>query len=323
MGSMVARDGQATPFAGKGCAAISVVIPSYESQATARATLESLRRQSFRDFETILVDSGQSDEVARIAADFSEVRYHRAPHRCLPHEARNIGVGLTRGELIVFSDPDIIAAPDWLEKLLKKYRAVAQPVAGAVASVQRNWLGLGIHLAKFDLWLPGGKTRNVPLAASVNFLCPRRLLEEVGGFDGREMIGDAILSWDLTERGHVLHFAPDAIVYHDHRSSFADLLRERFVRGADFGRLRMEREHWSAVRAFAMLLVTIFPLRLGKLVARALTGSFRAGCKFDFIKTMPIIAAGHASWLAGESTQYWRRLHSLRTPHQAKRACAS
>ena len=37
---------------------VSVIIPSYESQATVRATLQSLRRQTLRDFETILIDSG-------------------------------------------------------------------------------------------------------------------------------------------------------------------------------------------------------------------------------------------------------------------------
>jgi glycosyltransferase involved in cell wall biosynthesis len=303
---------------------ISVIIPSYESHATVRATLESLRRQTFCDFETILVDSGQSDAVARIAADFPEVRYHRATQRCLPHEARNVGVALTRSDLIVFTDPDIIAASDWIEKLLQRYRACSQqPVAGAVACVQKNWLSLGIHVAKFDLWLPGGKPRTVPLAATVNFLCPRHLLEQVDGFDGREMIGDAILSWELKRRGCVLHFAPDAIVYHDHRSSFADLLRERFVRGADFARLRMESESWNLARTFAIFLATIFPLRLVKLLARVFTGCLRAGQTFDFIRTLPIVAAGHASWLGGESTQYWRRLHPLRTSHQTKRACVS
>jgi glycosyltransferase involved in cell wall biosynthesis len=131
----------------------SVIIPSYESQATVTATLQSLRDQLFRDFETILIDSGTSDEVARIAAEFPEVRYHRIRSRLLPHQARNVGAELARNDILVFTDPDIVAAPDWLEKLICTYRAAAGPVVGAISSLQRTWLETGIHIAKFDLWL--------------------------------------------------------------------------------------------------------------------------------------------------------------------------
>lgn len=293
-------------------AGVSVIIPSYESEATARATLESLRKQSYRNFETILVDSGRGDAVARIAADFPEVRYHRTTQRCLPHEARNVGMKLARHDLLLFTDPDIVAAPDWIEKLLATQRLTSGPVAGAVASVQKNWLGVGTHLAKFDLWLPGGAPCCVPVAASVNFLCPRKLLDEAGCFDGDEMIGDTLLSWELIRRGHSLYFSPEAVVRHDHRSTFAQLLRERFTRGADFARLRAELEGWSRLRTAAILFVTIFPLRLIKLVARVFGACRRSHCLFDFFKTLPVIAAGHAAWLAGEATQYWRRLFFLR-----------
>jgi GT2 family glycosyltransferase len=292
-------------------ARVSVIIASYESQATARATLESLSKQSFRNFETVLIDSSSGHAVERIAADFPEVRYHRATQRLLPHDARNVGIKLAGSDLLLFTDPDIVAAPDWIEKLLAAYGATSAPIAGAVASVQRTWLGLGIHLAKFDLWLPGGEPRTVPIGASVNFLCPRKLFEDAGGLDGREMIGDTLLSWELIRRGHKLRFAPDAIVYHDHRSTFRELLRERFVRGADFARLRAERENWSVFRTCVILCATIFPLRLVKLVARVFSACLRSHCLLDFIKTLPVITAGHAAWLAGEATQYWRRLHFL------------
>src|SRR5215212_3429651 len=301
---------------------VSVVIPAYESQLTARATLESLRKQTFEGFETILIDSGHTSEVAEIAADFPEVRFHRSTRQLLPHEARNLGVKLAYHDILVFTDPDIVAAPDWLEKLLAMHvRVNAAPVSGAVASLQRDWLETGVHLAKFDLWLPGGKSRCVPVGASVNFLCSRQHLEEAGGFDGREMIGDTILSWDLIGQGQKLHFAPDAIVYHDHRSSIRQLVRERFVRGADFARLRTEREDWSSSRTLGILFVTILPLRLGKLILRSLAACIRSGCILDWMRAVPVLATGHAAWLCGEITQYWRRLQLRWTAREAKPAC--
>ena len=296
---------------------VSVIIPSYESHPTARATLASLRAQKYRDFEVILIDSSHGNHVAAIAADFPEVRYQHTTQRLLPHQARNVGIGLARYDVLLFTDPDIIAAPDWIEKIVAAYRASSMPIAGAVASVQQNWLGLGIHFAKFDLWLPNGAPRTVPVAASVNFLCPRASMDDAGGFDGREMIGDTLLSWALIRRGATLQFAPDAIVFHDHRSTFAQLLRERFVRGSDFARLRAGLGNWDGLRTGAVFLASILPLRLVKLMGRTFAACARAGCLFDFIRTFPVVLAGHSAWLAGEAKAYGRRLVSQDTPNES------
>src|SRR3954469_22734128 len=97
---------------------VSVIIPSYESQATVRATLQSLRRQTLRDFETILIDSGHTGEVAQIASEFQEIVYHRSKRRLLPHEARNIGAGMAHSDVLGFTAPGVVAAPEWLGEII-------------------------------------------------------------------------------------------------------------------------------------------------------------------------------------------------------------
>jgi glycosyltransferase involved in cell wall biosynthesis len=288
--------------------AASIIIPSYGSQDTVAGTIESLRGQTCKDFETILVDSSNDDGVARIVSAFPEVRYYRSPQRLLPHAARNLGVEHAQSDILVFTDPDVVAAPDWLERLLNTHHVTRGPVIGAIASLQQGWLETGIHIAKFDLWLPGGRQRSVPVGATANFLCPMQLFIQAGRFDGREMIGDTLLSWELVRLGQTLHFAPDAIVYHDHRSTFRELLRERFVRGADFARLRMNRAEWKPAHTIVTLVASILPLRLAKLVARSFACGRRARCVGDCLRTVPIITGGHAAWLMGEISQYWRRL---------------
>lgn len=299
----------------------SVIIPAYESQETIAATLASLRKQSFGDFETIVIDSGRTDDVASIAANFPEVRYHRSTERLLPHEARKLGVSLARSDILVFTDPDVIAAPDWLEKLLDNYRATNRPVSGAVDSVQRDWLKIGIHLVKFDMWLPGGKARDVAIGPTVNFLCPRTFFDKAGGFEGGEMIGDTLLSWELKRLGRIPRFSPDAIVHHDHRSTFRQLLAERFVRGADFARLRMRAADWNTARTITTFCASVLPVRLTKLTARSVIYSARSGCLRDGLRTLPIIISGHAAWLVGEISQYGRRL--LAAKNEGTLACAS
>src|SRR5688572_1234839 len=109
---------------------VSVIIPAYNSQATIAATLEALRRQAFEDFEAIVVDSSPGEETARLVADrFPEVRFQRSRQRLLPHGARNRGVEMAAGELLVFTDPDCVPAPDWLASLVSAHDQ-GNPVVG-------------------------------------------------------------------------------------------------------------------------------------------------------------------------------------------------
>ena len=86
---------------------VSVVFPAYRSEQTVGGCLAALRRQTFADFETVLVDSAPGAGSAAVAArGFPEVRVHVSERRLLPHAARNLGVTLARGDLLVFSDPD-------------------------------------------------------------------------------------------------------------------------------------------------------------------------------------------------------------------------
>jgi GT2 family glycosyltransferase len=135
------------------------------------------------------------------------------------------------------------------------------------------------------------------------------------------MIGDTLLSWELVRLGQTLRFAPNAIVYHDHRSTFRQLLRERFARGADFARLRMRKTAWKTVYTIVTLVASIVPLRLAKLTVRSFICCVRAGCLGDYFRTLPIVIGGHAAWLAGEISQYWRRLFPA-TENERKTACA-
>ena len=98
---------------------ISVVIPAYNGANFLAESLSSLARQTFRDFEVVLVDDGSSDGTAEIADRFSgEMRM-----RVLVN-SKNIGVAasLNRGIaetdslLIARLDSDDLAHPDRLNQ---------------------------------------------------------------------------------------------------------------------------------------------------------------------------------------------------------------
>ena len=112
---------------------LSVIIPVYNSHATLPDCLEAILRQTFDGFEVIVVDSGPSEQSAQIVADrFPWVRYERASQRLLPHAARNRGVVLAKSDLLVFTDPDVYPASDWLARLVYAHHRYGGVIVGSV-----------------------------------------------------------------------------------------------------------------------------------------------------------------------------------------------
>ena len=293
---------------------VSLVIPAYRSQETIAGCLEALRGQSFRSFETLLVDSSPDDATERVVTTrFAEVRYDRAPGRLLPHAARNRGVAAARGDILVFTDPDVYARPDWLERLLDAHHRSGPIVVGAVACHGRRWRDVGIHLCKFAAWLPGGPPREVDNAPTVNLLCARPAFEAVGPFPGGVMAGDAAWSWRARARGFALPFAPDAVVEHHHLETLGGFLAERHRRGLSFAAMRGAERRLRRRDDLALLVASVLPLRLARALALTVRHAARSGLLSDLARTLPLVLAGHAASLFGEATTHARRLAEPRS----------
>ncbi len=292
--------------------AVSIVVPVYQSQRTLARCLEALSRQTRRDFEIILVDSSPGQECETIAtagaATMPGLRYTHSPRRLLPQAAREVGVAMARAPLLLFTDPDCYAAPDWLEELLAAHRAAEGPVAGALACHGRRWLDSGVHLCKFSKWLPAGERRAVDMGPTAALLIPRRLFERAGGFGGHDLLGDTVLSWTLRRDGGTIWFAPRAVASHHHLATWRSFLAERYRRGKIFARLRLDWLHAGRPVALGYLLASALPLRLATNLAHAARHAGRARMLGSFAVQLPVVAAGHGASLAGEAVAYAGRL---------------
>jgi GT2 family glycosyltransferase len=284
---------------------VSVIIPAYDSDATIDGCLDALAAQEYRDFEIIVVDSSPSRRCHEaVRANYPEVRAVHSERRLLPHAARNEGAALARGELLVHTDPDVYAEPDWLTRLVAAHDENDALVAGGVGCHGDSWFDWAVHLAKYDSWLPGAKRSEVRIAPTANLLCPREIHGEIGGFHEQWWIADTLFSWHAVERGHTLLFSPDAVVQHHHLTSLRGLLRERYQRGRELGRLRILHDGWGTGRRLLMLIVTVLPLRLVKLVARVARNAWAAGAGARLVVGLPVVVAAEGAWLAGEARTY-------------------
>lgn len=284
---------------------VSVIIPAYYSDETLEACLEALRTQTFQDFETILVNSSPEDRTRQIVTTlFPEVVFEQSPKRLLPHAARNRGVSIARGELLIFTDPDCSAKPDWLTCLVEAYAAGHAVVGGSMGLDSKSWFERGVHLCKFSwllISLPPGPRWIIPTA---NACYSREVWKMVGPFDGDCFCGDALLSWRAGVLGYQPWFEPRAIVIHRHEGSISSFWRQRLKRGQEFAEARTEFEHWSRLRTVVYL--ATLPVLVLLVLVRAGCDALKSGWGLSFVLTLPLQLVGHVAWSLGEARTHWR-----------------
>jgi glycosyltransferase involved in cell wall biosynthesis len=122
-------------------AKVSVVIPTYNNAALLGETLDGVRRQTFKDFEIIVVDDGSKDNTGDLVASYDPTIHCLQQTNQGPAAARNKGVSLARGEFIAFCDHDDTWNEQHLEKLLGCFSAHS---SAAMAFDDAQYYGKGI-----------------------------------------------------------------------------------------------------------------------------------------------------------------------------------
>jgi len=87
---------------------VSVVIPTHNRAKELPRSIRSVLAQTFTDFELIIVDDASTDDTEEVVSSFCDDRlcYKKLEVNVGGAEARNIGVGLAKGDIVAFQDSD-------------------------------------------------------------------------------------------------------------------------------------------------------------------------------------------------------------------------
>jgi teichuronic acid biosynthesis glycosyltransferase TuaG len=101
----------------------SVIIPTYNRESIILRAVNSVLRQTFDDYELIVVDNGSIDGTRELVEELSaqdpRVHYHWQENSGSPAGSRNTGIELSKGDWVAFLDSDDSWEPTKLETIQK------------------------------------------------------------------------------------------------------------------------------------------------------------------------------------------------------------
>ncbi|MFJ9024427.1 glycosyltransferase [Streptomyces sp. NPDC102259] len=237
----------------------TVVVATRERAEKLAHALDSLLAQDHPDFEIVVVDNAPVTDATRdlVELKYAErVRYviEPAPGLAVAH---NKGVETARGEVIAFTDDDVVADPRWLTELTAPF--TADPGLGCATGLilparlrtpaqvlleSHGGFAKGFTARTYDPMDPPADEPLFPFTAGrfgsgANMAFRTEILRAVGGFDPATGAGTLARGGDdlygfvrILAGGHRLHYTPLALVWHHHRETWRDLETQAYGYGA-------------------------------------------------------------------------------------------
>jgi GT2 family glycosyltransferase len=287
-------------------AEISVIVVNWNGKHLLEDCLNALRRQTFQDFETIVVDNGSSDRSADyIRENFPGIKLVALSENRGFTGGNIAGYEQANGELIVLLNNDTEAHPEWLAEIHKA--SLLFPNAGSFACkmmyfddrqrIENCGFALGtagetIDLGRGELDGPEWWEHQEVFGACGGAVAYRRsMLKDIGFLDPDFFMvyEDVDLSFRAQLRGYKCVYIPGAIVFHHYRAT----LGTRPARQVFYSQRNIE---FVYLKNMPTGLILRFGLRrlLYEIGAAVYFISSRQGstffrCKFEVVRHFPVL----------------------------------
>ena len=167
---------------------ISVIIPVYNGQLFIEETIQSVIKQTFKDWELIVVNDGSTDKTSLILNKYSSSQNIKIIHKNNSgvSDSRNKGAEVAEGKYYCFLDADDLLVENCLERRFEKIKHAPNALFHNdieeidINGVRRNVIFSGISGMVLDKML-AWKDTTIPGPSSV--ILSKESFEEVKGFD--------------------------------------------------------------------------------------------------------------------------------------------
>lgn len=229
--------------------------------------LESLTKQTLKDFEVIIVEDGSikpCKDVCEKYANILDLHYY-AKENSGPGQSRNYGAERSNGEWLIILDSDVVLPEGYLEAVEKSLASSTSveawggpdaahpsftPVQKAISYSMTSFFttgGIRGGKAKLDKFYP----------RSFNMGIRRDVYLKLEGFTKMRFGEDIDFSYRIVEAGYMPRLFPEAWVWHKRRTDFRKFFRQVYNSG--IARINLEKRHPGTMK-LVHLLPTVFTL---------------------------------------------------------------
>lgn len=235
-----------------GTPTISVVLSVYNGETFIADAIESIRRQTFPDFEIIVVDDGSNDGTAAIL-DRIQVADPRIQVLSLPHiglgRATNAGLAAAQGKYIARLDADDLAEPRRLELQLAYLQQ--HPEVGLLGTSYKIFRKGKLERPPQPVLLEDAQLRRGLVRANQflhsSVMIPRRVFDVVGPYDEKlPLMLDLDLIIRIARKFRVANLPEPLAIKRVHDEAYFQSRSHTWPKFANKVRLR-----WHAWRAFS------------------------------------------------------------------------
>ena len=225
---------------------VSIVIPNWNGRQHLPTCLDALHRQTFRDFETIVVDNGSTDDSLQLLRDgYGDVEIISLPRNLGFAGGCNAGLRVARGKVLVVLNNDTEVTPTWLAELWSALEH--HPEAGMATPKVKLWNDRSRLHTTGDYVRTNGMPESRGVweidtgqydgqeyvfgAAGVAPAFRRTMLDDIGLFDADfgSYCEDVDLSWRAQLAGYRCVYVPGSVLYHKVSATGSGPIRSFFV----------------------------------------------------------------------------------------------
>ncbi|KKT93674.1 MAG: hypothetical protein A3I08_02750 [Candidatus Andersenbacteria bacterium RIFCSPLOWO2_02_FULL_46_11] len=198
---------------------VSIIVPTRNSAVVLQACLNSIKQQTYKNIELVIVDNNSTDNTLVIAKSFTNQVFSKGPERSAQ---RNLGARQAHGDYLLFIDSDMKLSP--------------QVVASCVEKIQNNPQTKAIIIPEESFgegfWAQCKKLERsfyigVDWMEAARFFT-RDAFEEASGFDENMISGE---DWDLSQRVGKKYpiDSIDQFIYHNEgKVSLRQIIKKKF-----------------------------------------------------------------------------------------------
>ena len=256
----------------------SIIVPVFNRPDEIDELLESLTRQTFNDFEVIIVEDGSQKPCKEVCDKYTDklnLKYFMKENSG-PGQSRNYGAEHSEGEYLLILDSDVVLPENYLYAIEEElHRDKADAFGGpdrAHNSFTDTQKAISYSMTSFFTTggIRGGKKKMDKFyPRSFNMGIRREVYNKLGGFSKMRFGEDIDFSIRIFKAGCKCRLFPGAWVYHKRRTDFRKFWRQVYNSG--IARINLYKKYPESLK-LVHLLPMVFTVGVGICCILAMTG---------------------------------------------------